>query len=364
MSRLTRRQLLLGALAATFGTSHARPPAVAPYVGRADVEAFVDSLAAEHGIPRGWLEHVLATARRSTQAERLVTPSLTPPPRDWLRYQAQALDENRLRDAVAYLQANRRTLTRALDDFGVPAEIVVAIIGIETRFGRVMGRFRTLDVLMTLAFDYPRRADFYRDELGHFLALGHLGRINVLKQTGSFAGAIGLPQFMPSSIRRFALDYDGDGQIDLVHSSPDAIGSVAHYLHRQGWQRDRPVMFDATANEAIADQLGRGIVAARSWAEVADLGVRIDGYLPPDAQVVLLDLPYLQDDGTANVEYRIGTVNLATILHYNRSYFYGAAVAEFAATLRGQMAPEARADVDGTGARLAAASATVKGIAG
>jgi membrane-bound lytic murein transglycosylase B len=197
-----------------------------------------------------------------------------------------------------------------------------------------MGSFRTLDVLATLAFDYPRRAAFYREELAHFLALGHQGRIDVLKQTGSFAGAIGLPQFMPSSIRRYALDYDGDGRIDLARSPTDAIGSVASYLHRQGWQRDHPVLFDAVANEAIAGQLGGGIVAAHSWTDVADLGVRIDGYLPPQAKVVLLDLPYLQDDQSTNFEYRIGTVNLASILHYNRSYFYGAAVAEFAATLQ------------------------------
>jgi membrane-bound lytic murein transglycosylase B len=139
---------------------------------------------------------------------------------------------------------------------------------------------------------------------------------------------------MPSSIRRYALDFDGDGRVDLARSAADAIGSVASYLHREGWQRDRPVMFDAIANEAIAEQLGRGIAAAHTWADVAELGVRIDGYLPPETKVLLLDLPYLQGDGSANVEYRIGTVNMAALLHYNRSYFYGAAVAEFAATLR------------------------------
>ena len=329
-----RRQLLLGALAWAGGAAHARRPEPGPYAGRPDVREFVDGVASEYGVPRAWAERVLATGRRSAQAERLMTPALTPPPRDWTRYRARALDESRLREAAAFREAHRRALERAFDDFGVQAEIVVAIIGIETVFGRVMGTFRTLDVLLTLAFDYPRRAAFYREELAHFLALGHQGRLDVLKQTGSFAGAIGLPQFMPSSIRRYALDYDGDGRIELARSPTDAIGSVASYLHRQGWQRDEPVMFDAIANEAIAEQLGRGIVATHAWADVADLGVRIDGYLPPEAKVVLLDLPYLQKDQGTNFEYRVGTVNLATILHYNRSYFYGAAVAEFAATLR------------------------------
>jgi membrane-bound lytic murein transglycosylase B len=334
--------VLLGALAlAAAGASHARQAAPGPYAGRADVRAFVDTVVTEYGVPRGWAERVLATGRRSAQAERLMTPSLTPPPRDWARYRARALDQARLREATAFQNTHHRTLARASDDFGVPAEIVVAIIGIETIFGRVMGTLRTLDVLLTLAFDYPRRAAFYQEELAHFLALGHQGSIDVLKQSGSFAGAIGLPQFMPSSIRRYALDYDGDGRIDLARSATDAIGSVASYLHRQGWQRDQPVMFDAIANEAIAEQLGRGIVAAHAWSDVADLGVRIDGYLPPEARVVLLDLPYLQDDESTNFEYRIGTVNLATILHYNRSYFYGAAVAEFAVTLRARADPHA-----------------------
>jgi membrane-bound lytic murein transglycosylase B len=335
-----RRQLLLGALAWAAGTARAREPAPGPYADRPDVRDFVDAVLAEHGVPRDWAERVLATGRRSAQAERLMTPSVTPPPRDWLRYRARALDETRLSEGLAFRQAHRRALARAHDDFGVPAEIVVAIIGIETIFGRVMGSFRTLDVLLTLAFDYPRRAAFYQEELAHFLALGYQGGIDVLKQTGSFAGAIGLPQFMPSSIRHYAVDYDGDGRIDLVRSASDAIGSVASYLQRQGWQRDQPVMFDAIANEAIAERLGRGILAVHAWSDVADLGVRIDGYLPPDARVVLLDLPYLQEDASTNFEYRIGTANLATILHYNRSYFYGAAVAEFAAALRARAASQ------------------------
>jgi membrane-bound lytic murein transglycosylase B len=348
MNGARRRQLLLFALALACGASQARRPATAPYAGRPDVRAFIDTLASEHRVPRGWVERVLATGRRSERAERLMTPSLTPPARDWTRYRARALDEIRLREAMAYQETHRRTLARASADFAVPPEIVVAIIGIETVFGRVMGAFRTLDVLLTLAFDYTRRAAFYRDELAHFLLLGHEGRIDVLKQTGSFAGAIGLPQFMPSSIRRYALDYDGDGRLDLVRSSADAIGSVANYLRQHGWQPGRPVMFDAIANEAIAEQLGRGITPQRSWAEVADLGVRIDGYLSPDAPVLLLDLPYLQEDGSEGVTYRIGTANLASILQYNRSYFYGAAVAEFAATLRmraeAQRAPAAEGD--------------------
>jgi membrane-bound lytic murein transglycosylase B len=333
-----RRRLLLAALALI---SVPLPAVGNDYPSRPEVRAFIDELVAESAVPREWLDQVLASGRYSERVEALMTPSLTPPPRDWRRYRARALDAARLRDAAVYLRRQRATLARAREDFGVPPEIVAAIIGIETHFGRTMGSFRTLDVLLTLAFDYPRRAALYRQELAHFLVLGHDGRLDVFGQTGSFAGAIGLPQFLPGSIRRYALDYDDDGRIDLARSAADAIGSVANYLHQQGWQRERPVMFNATADEAIADELGRGIRAEHRWADVAALGVRIDGYLPPETEVVLLDLPYLRDDGSSGVEYRIGTVNLATILHYNRSYFYGAAVAEFAALLAERRSGEA-----------------------
>jgi membrane-bound lytic murein transglycosylase B len=333
MMNHSRRRWLMATLALIGAAARAASGSAPTYTQRPDVQQFIDALAAEHGLPRTWIEHVLATGRYSARAERLMTPSLTPPPRDWSRYRARALDEARLRDAALYRQLHRPALARAEEEFGVPEQIVVSIIGIETLFGRLMGSFRTLDVLLTLSFDYPRRAAFYREELGHFLVLGYDGRIDVLKQTGSFAGAIGLPQFMPGSIRRYALDYDGDERIDLARSAADAIGSVANYLYQQGWQRHRPVMFNATADASIAEQLDHGISAIQTWAEVAELGVRIDGYLPPDTRVLLLDLPFVRNDGSTGVEYRLGTANLATILHYNRSYFYAAAVAEFADAL-------------------------------
>ncbi len=343
---MKRRQLVVSALALAAAQASARTGSAAPYLERSDVHAFIDALVAEQHIARKWIERVLATGRYSPSAERLMTPSVSPPPRDWQRYRARVLDEGRLAHAEDYWLVHQRTLTRALEDFGVPPQIVVAIIGIETLFGRIMGSFRTLDVLLTLAFDYPRRAAYYREELAHFLVLGHDGRIDVLKQTGSFAGAIGLPQFMPGSIRRYALDYDGDARVDLARSATDAIGSVANYLHQQGWQRDRPVMFKATADASVAERLGRGIAAVHAWADVAALGVRIDGYLPPDTPVLLLDLPSPGSDGNTGVEYRIGTANLATILHYNRSYFYGAAVAEFAVELRLRAESGKQADAD------------------
>jgi len=332
-SAMRRRSILLAALALWASAVPAARARAAPYSARPDVQEFVGMLADEQGLPRQWIETIIDSGRHSPAAERLMTPGLTPPPRDWRRYRAQALDTVRLREAAQFRQTQRPALARAAEEFGVAPEVIVSIIGIETLFGRLMGRFRTLDVLVTLAFDYPRRAAFYRSELAHFLVLGYDGRIDVRRQTGSFAGAIGLPQFMPGSIRRFALDYDGDGRIDLTRSAADAIGSIGSYLRHHGWQPDKRPMFDATAEPEVAEQLGRGIVADRSWADLAALGVRIDGYLPPETPVLLVDLPYRRDDGGSGVEYRVGTVNLSALLHYNRSYFYAAAVAEFAATL-------------------------------
>ena len=152
----------------------------------------------------------------------------------------------------------------------MPAEIIVAIIGVETHFGRITGNFRTLDVFTTLTFDYLRRADFYRAEFIEFLLLAREQRRDPMSYRGSFAGAIGLPQFMPGSIRRWGVDFDGDGRIDLLASPADAIGSVASFLVAHGWQRDLPIVFEAEADESIVDALGRGI-------EAADDVVRCDG---------------------------------------------------------------------------------------
>jgi membrane-bound lytic murein transglycosylase B len=197
-----------------------------------------------------------------------------------------------------------------------------------------MGSFRTLDVLLTLSFDYPRRAALYREELAQFLLLCREQDLDPLAQRGSFAGALGLPQFMPGSVRRHAVDFDGDGRVDLMRSTADAIGSVGSFLSSHGWQRDHAVQFEAQATREVVATLGRGIRAQYRWADVAALGVSIAGELDDDARVLLLDLDFVTPAGIEGTEFRVGTVNLSALLHYNRSYFYAAAVAEFAAELR------------------------------
>lgn len=338
----SRRHLLCCAAALAFAHAaraqtdplDAAPPSAAealPYLQREDVQQFIDEVVDVHGLDRAWVESVLAQGRYSEQAERLTTPALAPPAsRNWLDYRTRNVDERRVREGLAFFHKHRSVLARASARFGVPEPIMVSIIGIETRFGRLMGSFRTLDVLLTLSFDYPRRALLYREELAQFLLMCQEMQIDPLGQRGSFAGAVGLPQFMPGSVRRFAIDFDGDGRIDLAGSAADAIGSVACFLAAHGWEPDRPIQFAASAPPEVVDALGRGIEAEHRWGELAALGVTIEGVLDAEARVLLLDLPLLTSDGDEGVEYRVGTANMSALLHYNRSYFYGAAVGDLA----------------------------------
>ena len=309
---------------------HAR----ASYPTRDDVRQFIDELVSAHGFERRRLERLLGDARYSSNVERLMQPAIPFGQRNWYEYRDRYVEPARLAAGTAFWQSHAATLARAEEQFGGPAEIIVAIIGIETYFGRITGNFRTIDVFTTLSFDYLRRADFYRSEFIEFLLLAREQQRDPGTYRGSFAGAIGLPQFMPGSIRRWAIDFDGDGRIDLLASPADAIGSVASFLVGHGWQRDQPIAFEVQADEAIVDALGRGIEAQTTWSSALAGGVIGDLPLPLDTPVLLIDLPIVDRAAQPGREFRIGTVNFSAILRYNRSYFYATAVSEFAAALR------------------------------
>lgn len=328
---MNRRRFVAAASCVTLAASPFARAQALSYPLRGDVQEYIDAIVAAYGLPRDWVERAIAQGRYSEAAERLTTPANAPPSaRNWAEYRARNVDERRVREGDAFLRRHRAALARAAERWGVPESIVVAIIGIETRFGRTMGNLRTLDVLLTLAFDYTRRASLYREELAQFLLLCREQGIDPVAPRGSFAGAIGLPQFMPGSVRRYAVDFDGDGRVDLAASREDAIGSVANFLAAHGWRRDLAVLFPARADASVVELLGHGIVASYRWQDVAALGVTIDGALPAEVRVLLMDLPYLTSDGVEAVEYRVGTVNASALLHYNRSFFYAAAVAELA----------------------------------
>lgn len=306
------------------------------YLARSEVQQFIDELVATHGFERARVERWLQQARYSANVERLMQPPIPFGQRNWIEYRDRYIEPARINAGIVFWQANADALARADLQFGVPAEIIVAIIGIETYFGRITGNFRTLDVFATLAFDYPRRADFYRTEFVEFLLLAREQKVDPTSFRGSFAGAIGLPQFMPGSIRRWAVDFDNDGRVDLLGSAADAIGSVASFLVAHGWERGHPIVFEVSADEAMVDALGRGIEARTTWSAALAAGVAGDLPLSLDTPVLLIDLPLVRD-GKPDRDYRVGTVNFSAILNYNRSYFYATAVAEYAAALRERM---------------------------
>jgi len=325
-ARLNRRKWLAAALAVAV-TPTAWAATDTPYLQRAEVRQFIDELIALHGFERPRIEQWFAAARYSPAVERYMQPPLAFGQRNWLEYRARYLDEPRVQAGSAFVRRHQAAMQRAQQVYGVPPEIIAGIIGVETYFGRMTGNFRTIDALVTLSFDYLRRAAFYRQQLTEFFLLVREQHADPLAIKGSFAGAIGLPQFMPGSIRQHAVDFDGDGRIDLRGSAVDAIGSVASYLAAHGWQRDLPILFDAMTDEATVDALGRGIEAAATWSSASAAGVQGDIDLPLDTLVLVIDLPYLNG---AEVErlYRVGTVNFSALLNYNRSYFYATAVVD------------------------------------
>jgi membrane-bound lytic murein transglycosylase B len=334
-----RRALVATLLAGMVAPAAARSPARAPYPSRDEVRRFIDEVVQQHGFDRSHVERWLSAARYSETVERLMQPPIPFGQRNWLDYRARHVEDRRIQAGAAFWRANRATLERAQARYGVPPEIIVAVIGVETYFGRITGNFRTIDALATLSFDYLRRADYYRRELVELLLLAREQRMDPLAFKGSFAGAIGLPQFMPGSVRRFAVDFDGDGRIDLAASASDAIGSVANFLVEHGWQREEPILFEADADEAIVDTLGRGIEVGPTWSDALMSGVTGDLPLALDTPVIVIDLPYLDASGEVQRLYRVGTVNFSAVLHYNRSYFYATAVVELAEALRREVSP-------------------------
>jgi membrane-bound lytic murein transglycosylase B len=334
-----RRALVATLLAGMVAPAAARSPARPSYASRGDVRQFIDEVVQQHGFDRTLVERWLGAARYSETVERLMQPPIPFGQRNWLEYRARYLEDRRIQAGAAFWRANSAALERAETRYGVPAEIIVAIIGVETYFGRITGNFRTIDALATLSFDYLRRADYYRKELVEFLLLAREQRVDPLAFKGSFAGAMGLPQFMPGSVRRFAVDFDGDGRIDLAASAADAIGSVANFLVEHGWQREQPILFEAEADEEIVDRLGRGIQVGPTWSDALMSGVIGDAPLALDTPVIVIDLPCLDANGEVQRLFRVGTVNFSAVLHYNRSYFYATAVVDLAEAIRREVSP-------------------------
>ncbi|MET0442529.1 MAG: lytic murein transglycosylase B [Casimicrobiaceae bacterium] len=344
---------LLALSAASFPVERAdaatrkAPPAdtVAPadpahrYAERADVRAFVDELVEEQGFDKRTLTRAFAAARYQPRIVAAMDRPLVEPPK-WYEYAPQFLTPERIDGGVAFYARNAAALERAEREFGVPADVIVAIIGVETYYGRNLGSYRVFDALTTLAFDYPRRATFFRGELKEYLRLTREQGLSPLAPKGSFAGAMGVPQFMPGSYRRFAIDFDGDAHVDLWASTADVIGSVANYLARHDWQPGEPVLLPATIDaderDAVLRKLDGGMSERRTLAAWESDGVTADtlaSQLPADT-VGLLALEDPPADGAARATYWIACANFFVITRYNRSRLYASAVWSLSEAIR------------------------------
>lgn len=325
------------ALSACGTPATARPAPAAPYDSRPEVRAFADELAARHGWDARWVLAQLREARLQPAAQRLIMPAPPGQPKNWNAYRDRFVEPQRIAAGAAFWQAHADALARAEARFGVPAEVIVGIVGVETFYGRIMGRFRALDVLATLAFDFPSgrsdRSAYFREELEHLLALARREDVPPASFTGSFAGAIGLPQFMPGSIQRHALDFDGDGHVNLTGSATDAIGSIAHFLAQHGWRPGMPAVFEVTPPADPAQRarlLAPDIVPSFDAAAFAAAGAE----LSPEGRAHdgLMALVSVDNGGEAPA-FVAGTVNFFVLTRYNRSSYYARAVLELGAAV-------------------------------
>ena len=331
-----------------------------------NLNQLITQIAQTQGIPQASLESGFSDAKTIPSIRKLVLPPSGTFKKNWVAYRKRFIEPVRLKAGKAFWEQNQAFLSKVEQESGVPAEVIVSIIGIETIYGRQTGNFRVKDVLSTLAFSYPdtpnkaSREQLFKDQLQELILMcwteggGSLPAKNskqglnqtrfnaCLNQNSSYAGAIGLPQFMPSSIRSFAVDGDGDGHIDLKQSPKDAIASVANFMRKHGWQPGMPIYFpvqEGAISEAraladgepqlkysVQELIAKGILGK----EQGDLQA---GGVEPQSKALIVDLPYPDKDGNDQVRYVVGLNNFLTIVQYNRSYFYAQSVAEFAEAL-------------------------------
>lgn len=307
------------------------------YATRADTAALATELAQNLSLDRAWVWSVLSQARFQSSVPKLMMPAPTPTAKNWGAYRARFIETKRVQAGVDFWRTHAADLSRAEETYGVPAHIVIGVLGVETLYGRNMGRYRVLDALTTLTLDFPRgrsdRSAYFKTELGAFLLMCREQGLEPTRVTGSFAGAMGWPQFMPSSQRKLAVDFDGDGHIDLVNSPVDAIGSVARYLAEHGWQKGQATYFAVTPPEpssALDTLLTPDILPTFTPAEMAANGASLSA--AGQKHTGLLALVQLHNGGQAP-SYVAGTVNFYAITRYNQSSYYALAVAQLGETV-------------------------------
>jgi len=317
-------------VAATLLTASA--PSVALDVHRADVKGFITQMADQYDFKKGKLRKLLKAAQSQPAIlEAMDRPAEKAKP--WYEYRSIFLNDRRVREGTQFWLAHRQELDRASVRSGVAPEYIAAILGVETYYGRLTGTYRVLDALATLAFDYPPRAKFFRDELAQFLLLTRDFNMDPLTIKGSYAGAMGAPQFMPSNYRRFAVDADADGRINLWTNWSDVCASVGNYLRQHGWNEGEPVLAEASVDPGTAADLdGRKLTLDETVASLRAKGVNFDTSMPAGAPALLIAA-----DQPEGEQWRVGYNNFYVITRYNHSALYAMAVYELAAAVKQQV---------------------------
>ena len=318
-----------------------------PYAQRGEVQQWVTRCAASHSLPEDWVRAALAEARFQPRVQRLMRPAPAGS-RNWSSYRSRFIEPVRIRAGARFWRRHQATLERAEQRWGVPPEIICGILGVETLYGRNMGNFRVLDALATLTFDFPpehprfaERQAYFDGELAAFLQLCRSNGYTPTQPLGSYAGAMGIAQFMPSSWLRYAVDFDGDGRIDLWHSAQDAIGSVASYFAGYGWKPGVParwpvyLMEDANLPQLLAGD----ITPSMSAAQMRALGARPLGRGGDyGGKLALIELPNGED---AAPDYVAGSENFYVVTRYNHSSLYAMAVLELGEAIASAVRPQA-----------------------
>jgi len=294
------------------------------------METFIAMMSERHGFDRQALERLFQkTRKRQKIIDAITRPAESKP---WSEYRPIFVTPARIRDGVAFRREHEGLLARAEETYGVPAPIVAAILGVETRYGRYTGAYRVMDALTTLAFHYPPRQKFFRRELEQFLLLAREEGVDPLTIRGSYAGAMGKPQFIASSYRQYAVDFDGDGRRDLWRNTADAVGSVANYFKRHGWRNGEAITVRAAlGNPEAAALAGEGIRPRRTVGEL-----RRQGIVPADPLPDHLTAALIRLEGKRGNEYWLGLHNFYVITRYNHSALYAMAVFQLSQEIEAQ----------------------------
>jgi membrane-bound lytic murein transglycosylase B len=328
-------------------------PAAAVDIRRAEVKDFINHMSDSYGFKKRALRKLL----KSAESQPAIIEAMGKPAEKaklWYEYRPIFLNERRIREGTEFWIAHRQALDQASIKSGVAPEYLAAILGVETYYGRLTGNYRVLDALATLSFDYPPREKFFREELEQYLLLTRDMHLNPLTLKGSYAGAMGAPQFMPSNYRRYAVDADSNGHIDLWTDWPDVCASVGNYLKEHGWNPGEPVLAEATVQpEKVGDLDGRKLALSETIGSLAAKGVSIEASMPQEAPAILIAA-----DETDGVHWRVGYNNFFVITRYNHSAMYAMAVYELAAAVKQRMLANDAAQLATSTPAAAAATTT------